>query len=63
MRPMISYDITEDKWCVLDGNNQKQMTAAELGEKYGIWNPIIYCQERREELRKLTKDTRSQHAM
>lgn len=51
----IQHDLINDRWLVRSNGEHESLTAAQLGEKYGIWNPIIYCQERREEMRKLAK--------
>jgi hypothetical protein len=43
MKPLIAHDVVADKWCVV--GTTETLTADQLAEKYGIWNPIIYCQQ------------------
>lgn len=37
---MILFNVTANKWTI----GTEKLTAAELHKKYGIANPVLYCQ-------------------
>lgn len=44
--PVISYDIGANTWDIrIGGSFEGGLTAQQLAERYGIKNPIMYCQD------------------
>lgn len=45
MKPVIGYDIVSNLWSVRHEGKHEMLSAEQLAEKHGIFNPIIYCQQ------------------
>lgn len=48
--PVINYSITDGKWHI--HGEPSGLSVGDLNEKYGIYNPVIYCQEQYKRLKK-----------
>lgn len=47
MKPLILFNAPKNTWAV--AGIEGEFTASQLAERFGITNPVIYCQQWREE--------------